>query len=77
MNGAAWDVLSVVTGSPAAELGVKPGDRVLSINGLDTNRLTHGEQYTLFTQEVGSKIVLALRSGTEERTLTLLLRDVL
>ena len=76
-DGAAWEVLSVAASSPAAELGVKPGDRVLSINGLDATRLTRGEQDALFTQEVGSKIVLALLAGTEARTVTLSLRDVL
>ena len=76
-NGPAWDVIDVVPGSPAAELGIKAEESVVSIDGQDAGKLTRYQMKTLFTKETDSKIVLVLRAGTKQRTVTLLLRDVL
>ena len=76
-DGAGWKVLDVATGSPGAELGIKPGDKITSINGLGSAQLGRGANATLFTQEAGTRLVLALHSDAGERTAILTLRDVL
>ena len=76
-DGAGWDVINTVPASPAAEMGIKPGDKIVAINGKDASRLTSDELYTLFRQEVGTKIAFAIQSTPGLHTVTLSLKDVL
>jgi len=63
-------VASVLSGSPAAKAGLKPGDVILSLDGVETTA-TFKEQIPQFNQSVASipigKLVVAkvLRNGTE------------
>jgi len=74
-------VSSVLPGTPAAAAGVKPGDRVLAVEGRPVN-VRFDTQLPAFTNELlqrtpGAPLNLRLARGSQELTVTLLplLRD--
>jgi Do/DeqQ family serine protease len=60
-------VAGVAEGGPAAKAGLKPGEVVLSMNGIAIEHVD-ALGYRLATQPIGSKAVLKVFSGGEERT---------
>jgi serine protease Do len=59
-------VSAVEPGSPAAQAGLRVGDAILELNGVDTRGTP------LFAvQEPGTRYVLRIRRGDEEREVTL------
>lgn len=69
-DGSVWaaepPVISEVTpGSPAALVGLQPGDVVLQVNGRDAR-----EPGLLRVREAGQEFVLRIRRGTELRDVT-------
>jgi serine protease Do len=74
-------VAAVLPGTPAAAAGVKPGDRVLAVEGRPAN-VRFDTQLPAFTNELlqhspGAPLVLKLVRGSQELTVTLspVLRD--
>jgi Do/DeqQ family serine protease len=60
-------VAGVAEGGPAAKAGLKPGDAVLSMNGIAIEHVD-ALGYRLSTQPIGGKAALKVFSGGEERT---------
>jgi len=59
-------VLEVSPGTPAARVGIRPGDRILSANGVDGRE----PRATRITQ-VGQRFALRIRRGNEVRDYTI------
>ncbi|MDY7016577.1 MAG: S41 family peptidase [Cyanobacteriota bacterium] len=61
------EVVAPIAGSPAAEAGLKPLDRILEIDGMQTNRLTLDEAANRMRGPVGTLVRLTVaRPGQEE-----------
>ncbi len=69
----------VFPSSPAAELGLKAGDRIVAIDGVDINDVAATQQF-ISSREPGSKLTVKWFRGSEEKTgelkLTKLTADV-
>ncbi len=77
-EGPNWIVQDVVPDSPAAEAGVRLGDRVLEINGEPPESLKLGEIKKIFRAAPGTRVRLRLQTGTNPpRKVVLILRDIL
>ncbi len=72
-----FEVMDVFAGSPAAEAGIKVGDRIVAIDGQPAPRLSlPAVRHRFRTEAPGSRVRLTLRSGTAEREVTVTLRDL-
>jgi hypothetical protein len=77
LSGDAFEVMDVVAGGPAAEAGLKVGDRVLAIDGRPVGQLTLPATRVRFkTETPGTKVHLRVRTGGATRELVLTLRDL-
>ncbi len=71
-------VLEVYAGSPATEAGIQAGDRLLSINGEPMERWSGARLRDLSQKsEPGMRLELQVRSGKQERRVSLVLRELL
>ena len=69
--------VDVIAGGPAAEEGVKPGDTILAIDGVNTEKLVLPEIRERIRRQVpGEKLTLLLVSNGKERTVIITLRDL-
>ncbi|ADL08273.1 S41 family peptidase [Thermosediminibacter oceani] len=60
-------VVSVLEGSPAARKGIKPGDRIVEIDGKDVTKLTTSEVAELLRGNEGTKVSVGiLREGEKQ-----------
>jgi len=76
-SGDALEVMDVVPGGPAAEAGVKTGDRVLEVDGTPAPRVSlPALRARLRSEAPGTKIRLRVESGGAVREVTLTLRDL-
>ena len=72
-----FEVLDVVPGGPAAEAGLKVGDRVLGVDGKPATQVSLPEfRERLRSGAPGSKLTLRISSGGATREVTLILRDL-
>jgi carboxyl-terminal processing protease len=71
-----WVVVSPLTGSPAAEKGIKAGDIVLSINGTRTPDIDPRQASQYIIGPVGSKVALSIRSGSQTTTYRLIREQI-
>lgn len=70
-------VLDVLSGSPAGEAGMQPGDRILTIGGINVRIYTFDKFTNKLTARVGKKIRLKIQRGDEKMKIEFLLRDLL
>jgi len=73
-----FEVMDVYAGSPAAEAGLKVGDRIVAVDSQPAAKVTLSAlRLRLRTEAPGTRVRLTLRSGTApERDVTLTLRDL-
>ncbi len=75
--GDAFLVIDVTAGGPAAAAGIKPGDKVLRVDGQSASTLNLSATRTkLRTSPVGTKVVLTVESSGAVREVVLTLRDL-
>jgi clan AA aspartic protease (TIGR02281 family) len=79
LNGFAYTVAAVITGSPGAEAGIKVGDALLAIEGVGVDKLKSQGIREEFRRPAGTVLRLLVRSGSSEkpRTVSVTLRDLL
>ena len=70
-------VLSLISGSPAAEAGFQKGDEILSVNNIPTRFLNLKGVSKKLTKKVGKKIKIKLRRGGKTMILRFKLRDLI
>lgn len=70
-------VLDVLSGSPASEAGIIPGDRILTIGGIPVRIYSFDKVTNKLTARVGKKIRLKVLRGEEKLKIEFLLRDLL
>ena len=59
--------ISALEGTPAKRAGVQPGDKILKVDGVSTERMISERAVTLIRGEVGTSVVLTLyREGVTE-----------
>ncbi|MBC2721737.1 S41 family peptidase [Desulfosporosinus sp.] len=69
-------VLSVIAGSPAEEVGLKPGDVIIRADGLSLAGLSSEEAVSLLRGLEGSTVQLHVKRGTETQDLQVTRRAV-
>jgi carboxyl-terminal processing protease len=70
-------VLDVIAGSPAAEAGLKVGDKILAIDGQSTEKLLLPEVRLKLKNDAPQKRVqLLVETNGERRKTTITLRDL-
>jgi hypothetical protein len=70
-----FTLIDVIAG-PAAEAGIKAGDRVLAIDGASTALVLPEVRETIRRRLVGEKLTLLLESDGQQRTVVVTLRDL-
>ena len=74
----AFEVMEVVPGTPAAESGLREGDRIVSVNGVRPARLTlHGFRTLLRERPAGTRVELRVRRPDGVKRIRLVLRDLI
>ncbi|MBI3662207.1 MAG: aspartyl protease family protein [Acidobacteria bacterium] len=72
-----FEVIDVIAGGPAAEAGIKPGDRILSINGKTPAQLSlPAARVKLKSDPPGTKVRVKVKTGEQTREATIVLRDL-
>jgi hypothetical protein len=78
MDDAGFKVMSVVSGSPAAEAGLRVDDIVVAIDGKAAAQLFLVElRERLRTTPPGAQVQLTVKTGTNTRDVTITLRDLI
>jgi hypothetical protein len=74
---ATFEVVEAVPGSPAAQAGLREGDRILSVNGVAPATMTlHGFRTLLREKPAGTRVALRVRRADGVKTIRLVLRDL-
>lgn len=63
-------VESVNADSPAEEAGIRPGDKIIKVDGAEVSGMEYSETVTKMRGEVGSTVELTLLRGENELTVT-------
>ena len=72
-----YRISEIMKDSPAEKADVRVNDFIVTINGLDREKLTLGDIYKIFNYKVGKKVTLSLRRENKLLTKTFRLEDVL
>ena len=62
-------VMNLMAGSPAARSGVKPGDKIVSVDGKTTSQLELNQLVKLLRGKPGAAVTLTVPRGEDERPL--------
>ncbi len=73
----AFDIASVLEGTPAAAAGVKAGDTIVAIDGKPTASMSDADYRTAVGGRAGTPVIYTLRSGNASRIVTLTTVDLL
>ncbi len=77
VEGTAFAVADVLAGGPAALAGVRVGDAIVAVDGVQSSHMTVGELRTLLrTRKPGTRVRLVLESGGKRRDVVLVLREL-
>jgi hypothetical protein len=79
LSDGSFSITSVVSGSPAAESGMKADEIIDEVAGLPSRSLSRADVMAMFQQAAGTSIEIAVRGNAAQsrRLLSLRLRDVL
>jgi carboxyl-terminal processing protease len=69
------EVIAPLAGSPGDKAGIKPGDRILKIEGVSTENLTLDEAAAKMRGRIGSSVTLLIERDNEEETEITIVRD--
>ena len=70
-------IVSPLDGSPAKNIGVKPGDRILQIDDKSTAGMSVSEAVALIRGESGTTVKLVLQTGTDDPREVVITRGVI
>lgn len=76
-DASAFVVALVGPGSPAAEAGLKKGDRIVAIDGVPAERLSGRDLFAKSTQPPGTVVVFDVADGAATRRASVTLRELL
>ncbi|HZU45081.1 MAG TPA: aspartyl protease family protein [Terriglobales bacterium] len=72
-----FEVMDVVAGGPAAQVGIKVGDKVVAVDGRPSSQILLPDLRIKFkTEAPGTKLRLTVNSGGQQRDVELTLRDL-
>ncbi len=70
-------MIDVIAGGPAAEAGIRVGDRILAMDGQSTGQLLLPAVRSKFKRSPpGTQVHLTVQSGNSKREVTLTLKDL-
>lgn len=73
----AFDIVDVMAGAPAAQAGLKPGDKIVSVDGKDAgSALSLPDFRAALRGPVGAKVELGVQRGDKMLNFTVTLRDL-
>jgi membrane-associated protease RseP (regulator of RpoE activity) len=72
-----FEVIEVIKGGPAAEAGIKPGDRIVSIDGKKATALTMPEVRSKLRGPVNTRITLIIKRDDSTDRKVLVLKDLI
>jgi len=75
-SGETLEVMDVVAGGPAADAGLKTGDKILAIAGRPVSKLSLPAVRQEFKSEPGTKLRLSIQSGEQKRDVELVLKNL-
>jgi carboxyl-terminal processing protease len=64
-------VTEVIAGGPADRAGIRPGDRVIAVDGTDTSAMAAGPAFDLINGDAGTSVTLTLRRAGQSAPITL------
>lgn len=73
-DGQALAIVGVITGSPADQVGVRTGDRIVGVDGLSMTNLSTDEAANLLKGQAGSSVEIAIDDGQGGHRLVQLVR---
>jgi hypothetical protein len=78
LSGDTFEVMDVTAGGPAAEVAIKPGERILEIDGRAASELSLPGLRSMFrSSPAGTRFRLSVQSGEAKREVVLTLRDLI
>jgi len=76
-DGRSLTVISAFDGSPADRAGLLPGDRIVTVDGREVDRVKESELYTLLRGEAGSSVILEVaRDGEATFEVTIIREEI-
>jgi predicted aspartyl protease len=73
----AFTAALVMPGSPAAEAGLKKGDRIVAVDGVDAARVSGSELHAKWVQPAGTVVELGVARGNDVQRVPVTLREML
>ena len=69
-------VASAIEGQPAAEAGVKSGDIIVEIDGVNTSTLTMEQASKMIRGEEGTNVTITIMRGNEVKDITITRKQI-